>query len=456
MNNLDQNYYSRWLELNELTNIKEINVIGENDIVNTVGLPIGSIEDKIIVDTNIGNSLVIGATGSGKTQSILLPMLEQGLRSGESLFVNDSNGELYITTSKRFIDNGYNVININLDNTDISDSWNPFTLMSKLYKENKQDDAYKLLNESLSYLISEDRPNADPFWTNTASQYLTGIILSLFEKNIDISKINFESISKFTTEYNSEEVIEYIEELDKEGIAYKNISPTYLAPSETKASIMSVLNQKLTSLLGRNKIVSRLSTDSFDISNIRNNKTIIYFTYDDSNIIDCSLYNIFIEQIIYVLNNDNNKKPYTLLLDDFDSNSKQINRLNNKINNLRRVYGQTVLFVSGLDMLTKIYGETNVEVLKYQVTNILYLISNEYTTLKFISDFCGKKSNEENLVSPEGLRRIPMFSSLYMKLRTMPYYGTLMPYYKMNIQSELNNPTNKEYNKIELFDITNL
>lgn len=456
MNNLDQKYYSRWLDDEELLKMKDIVTIGLNDDISTVGLPIGSTDNKIIVDNNVDNTLVIASTGSGKTQAVILPMLEEAIRAGESLFVNDPKGELYLSTSRKFIDNEYNIININFQNIDVSDSWNPFTLVGKLYKEGNDDDAYKLLNLTLNYLLSENKSNADPFWANTATQYLTGIILSLLEKNVDPNKINFEILSKFTTDYNNEDVSEYIENLDKNSIAYKNISPTYLAPFETKASIMSVLNQKLTELLGRKKIVNRLSNDTFDITKIRESKTIIYFSYDDSNLIESVLYNMFVEQIMYVLNNDKIFKPFTLLLDDFDTNSKPIFNFNNKLSNIRGAYGQVVMFVKGLDTLINVYGLENVEILKYQTHNILYLMSNEYNTLKFISDFCGKKNSNEYLVSPEGLRRMTYFTVLYIKFRTMPYYGKIIPFYKMGINIEKNGPVNKAYKEIETLDINSL
>lgn len=456
MNNLDKNYYSKWLDTNELLDTDSISAIGLNDEINKMGLPIGTMEEKIIVDNNVDSTLVIGSIGSGKTQSIILPMLFEAVKAGETLFVNDPKGELYLNTADLFKKNEYKIVNINLENPDVSDSWNPFTLVSKLYNDGKIDDAYKVVNLSLQYLLSEDTKGTDPFWSNTASQYLVGIILSLLEKNIDNSKLNFETLSKFTTDFNSEVVNEYIENLDRNGIAYKNISATYLAPYETKASIMSVLNQKLTELLGRKRIVNRLSTDSFDISKIRENKTIIYFTYDDSSLLEAKLYNMFIEQLIYVINNDKIAKPFTFLLDDFDTNPKKIVNFNNKINNLRSSYGQAVIFIKGFDTLTNVYGKEDTEILKYQVHNILYLISNEYNTLKFISDLCGKKNSEELLVSPEGLRRMPYFTALYLKFRTMPYYGKIMPFYQMDIDIEKSEFINREYAEIDILDLNNI
>ena len=456
MNNLEQNYYSTWLTTDKLLENNFISVIDNNTEINTIGLPIGSINDKIIVDNNIDNTLVIGGSGSGKVQSVVMPMLEQAIRCGESLIVTDSDNSLYLSTSKKFQDNGYNIINLNLKKLSVSNNWNPFYLINKLYNENNKDDAYRLLNNNLKYLLDEVKPNSDPFWANTASQYLTGIIISLIDKKVDINKINFNTLTKFTTEYTNEDVAEYLDNLDRKSVAYKNIAPTVLAPFDTKGSIMSVLNQKLTEIIGREDLVSRLSYNDFDITNIRKEKTIIYLTYDCTNSIDCSLSNILIEQILYVLNNDNIKKPYVLLLDEFDYNQRPIVDLNNKLDRLRRVYGQTVLFIKGFELINRIYGKEEVEILKYQVNNMLYLVSNELDTLRFLSEFCGRKNSTEYLVSPEALRRMPMWSSLYIKSRIMPFYSNLIPFYKMNIELIQNEYQVNEIKKVDLIDLENL
>ena len=227
MNFLDENYYARWLDTDSLLKNNSIGVIDNTSSVETIGLPIGSINDKIIVDKNIDSTIVIGDIGSGKTQSTILPMLEQASLSNESIFVVDPDNTLYLNTSIKFENNGFKVININLKNLDVSNNWNPFYIVSKLYNNGKEDDAYRLLNTSLSYLLAETNKNADPFWANTASQYLTGIILSLIEKNVDIEKINFKTLTKFTTEYTNEDVVEYLDNLDKSSVAYKNIASTY-------------------------------------------------------------------------------------------------------------------------------------------------------------------------------------------------------------------------------------
>lgn len=458
MNNLEQNYYSHWLTTDELLSDSKLKTVGTEDLQNldTTGVPVGSIGDKIIVDRSLDTTILIGSTGSGKTQSVALPMLYQSLLSKESMIVTDFGSELYNMTAGSFIDNGFNVVKIDLTNPLYSDAFNPFDLVKKIYDEGKKDDAAKLVEKIVSYLIITPNSLGDPFWENTSSQYLTGIILSLLEKGVDAKKINFKSLSKFTNLYNDEATIDYISSIDKESVAYQNIAATHLAPPETKASIMSVLNQKMAIINSKETLVSKLSKSDFDITKIRDSKTIVYFNFDSSNENECALFNIFFEEIYYVLNNDLAKKPINIIIDSFESNIKPIYNLNSKIENIRSRYARLVFFIKGFDKLSSIYGEANVDELKYGCSKILYLLSNEYNTLEFISNFCGKKDSEFNLVSPEALRRMPVWSSLLIKSRLMPYYNRLLPFYTTGLQFKPVTSTVKKEIEVEVINIEEL
>lgn len=458
MNNLDQNYYSHWLSTDELLCDSRLKTVGTNDLQNldTTGLPVGSISDKIIVDRSIDSTIVIGSTGSGKTQTVILPMLHQALLSSESTIVTDFNSELYNTTSGSFIDNGFNVVKIDLSNPLYSDSWNPFSLVKKIYDEGKKDDAAKLIESIVNYLITSTDNVSDPFWENTSSQYLTGIILSLLDRGVDANKINFKTLAKFTNSYNDEKIIDYINLVDKDTVAYQNIAATHLAPSETKASIMSVLNQKMAVINSKETLVSKLSKSDFDISKIRDSKTIVYFNYDCSNDNESALFNIFFECVNYILNKDSAKKPINIIIDSFDNNIKPIKNFNSKLENLRGRYARIVLIVKGFDKLNSIYGISNVEELKYACSKILYLLSNEYNTLEFISNFCGKKDAQDNLVSPEALRRMPMWTSLLIKSRLMPYYNKLLPFYSTGLEFKQGTKTIKREVEVEVLNLDNI
>ena len=51
-------------------------------------------ENNLYIKDDEAHTLVIGSTGSGKTQSTLLPQARLAIRAGETLIVNDVKGEI--------------------------------------------------------------------------------------------------------------------------------------------------------------------------------------------------------------------------------------------------------------------------------------------------------------------------------------------------------------------------
>ena len=237
---LEKNYYSRWLTSEELLSNNNIKVSDNYNSINYCGLPIGSIDNKYLVDTTINHNLIIGSNGSGKSQAIVLPMLYMASKSDESIIVKDIKGELYKQTAGYFKNNGYEVITINLNNPAKGNSFNPLELATYLYKNNRKDEAITLISDFTGSMMCPE-PGSDPYWANTSSSYATGLIISLIENNEEVSLNN---LYKLTTVSDEELLDAYVSKIDKNSVIYKSIASTYLAPNETKSSILSVLNQK--------------------------------------------------------------------------------------------------------------------------------------------------------------------------------------------------------------------
>ena len=62
------------------------------------------------VDTKDGHSLVIGAAGSGKTQTIIQPLINLSMLANESFVVNDIKGEMYKRSAAELKKHGYKTI----------------------------------------------------------------------------------------------------------------------------------------------------------------------------------------------------------------------------------------------------------------------------------------------------------------------------------------------------------
>lgn len=444
---LEKNYYSRWLTSEELLSNNNIKVSDNYNSINYCGLPIGSIDNKYLVDTTINHNLIIGSNGSGKSQAIVLPMLYMASKSDESIIVKDIKGELYKQTAGYFKNNGYEVITINLNNPAKGNSFNPLELATYLYKNNRKDEAITLISDFTGSMMCPE-PGSDPYWANTSSSYATGLIISLIENNEEVSLNN---LYKLTTVSDEELLDAYVSKIDKNSVIYKSIASTYLAPNETKSSILSVLNQKLSAFVNKEDYANLLLETDFDFMNIKDKKVAIYLIANQSEQND-SIVNTFISQACHLL--ENNKKCFNIILDQFDSSINPINNFASLLNDSRTNYIRFTIVTSGFLKLNKVYGRENVETIKLNCPNIFYLLSNESDTIKYISELCGKREDGNYLVSEEALKRISIWNAIYIKQRYMPYATRLIPFYMLPIEKaeelELTERVKKEVKLIDL------
>ena len=76
--------YARWSSEQELK--KVTTPVSVHSKIEKSGLPMGYDQTNLFINTSESHSLIIGASGSGKTQSIMLPMLKMSIMAGESSF----------------------------------------------------------------------------------------------------------------------------------------------------------------------------------------------------------------------------------------------------------------------------------------------------------------------------------------------------------------------------------
>ena len=433
-----ENKYSKWTDLNEFKN--SLKKVSKLEDVTSGSTPLAYDDKSIYTYERDGHTLVIGTTGSGKTQSICLPKMYLGEYSGESFIVSDNKGEMYNTFASKFKKDGYEVIAINFASPDYGDMWNPLYLPYTLYKEGNQNDAIYLLEELSEVIFYDKSSNADPFWSNQCASLLTGLALYLFdnekEENININ--NLIAISDIDDKFLSK--------LDKKSATYFNLVSIASAPTETRGSIIAVFNQRMKLFVSRPNLASMLNKSTFDMNKIGKEKVAIFLIGNNTS--SSYLIPVFVRQSCYCLTKNNNKSRFNILLDDFDDLSK-FPSFAQLLSETRSYYAMFTLFCKSLLTLKTYYDDAEFEIIKSIMSCVVYLFANDDYTLKYFSNMCGniiEKGKEVPLISETELKVLEPFEAIVIINRMYPIRTKLLPFFRYPVDMSFKNeklPMNK-------------
>ncbi|MDD6224387.1 MAG: type IV secretory system conjugative DNA transfer family protein [bacterium] len=417
--------YARWMDLEEFKN-KLIPLNKESEIVKS-GVPMMYDDKYLYTETSERHNLIIGSTGSGKTQSTLLPQLRLAIKTGESIVVNDVRGELYSCLKDELERQNYTVITINFTNPTIGNNYNPLSLAQKLYKDYK-DKCVDILENIGYYFFSRNNGNADPFWENSASNFFTGLALYLFEKKENVS---LKDVLELSMNLDKENILEKI---DNNSIAYMYLSGTLNAPKETKGSIISVFHQKLNLYVCRENLSSLLSISDFNLEEITEGNFALFIINDSRPYIQ-NLVSLLVQQVYEAIEYSSKRnKRINIILDEFEI----LYPIKNFVTMLTTSRYMNVRFTLTLRSLLELknnYGVENSELIKLNVGNIIYLLANDIETLDEISKMCGMKMENNKLlplITSEELKLMDNFEAIILIPRLLPIRTKLLPDYKIN------------------------
>ncbi len=457
----DKGGYSRWATDKEFK--KELKHIYANDKSTQVaGIPLINNGRDIWVDNGEFHNLIIGSTGSGKTEMLVQPMVKILAKKGESMIITDPKGEIYENNANELREKGYNVVLLNFRDPQKGNSWNPLTLPYELYKAGNKDKANELLDDlAMNILYDEKAQNQDPFWEKTSADYFTGLALGLFEDAKE-EEINLNSINLMTTVGEeklmaSTYIKEYFSFKDPASPAYVNVSSTIMAPSDTKNSILSVFKQKIKLFASRENLSEMLCRSDFDMKDIGRKKTAVFVVIQDEKKTYHSLVTIFVKQcyetLIDVAQENGGKLTYrtNFILDEF-ANMPPLKDVTTMVTAARSRKIRFSFIIQNFAQLSQVYGQENGDTIRGNCGNIIYLISSEMKALEEISKMCGEvKSKEKDktastpLVTVSDLQRLKMWTIIVLRTRCMPFKTVLKP----NFEMEKENRWGKKYAKAE-------
>ncbi len=440
--------YSRWAKDKEIQEELEcVPIQAKNS--KKAGIPLIINEKEMWVDNGEYHSLVIGATGSGKTQGVIHPMVHSLAKARESMIITDPKGEIYEANSEMLRKRGYQILILNFRDPQNGNAWNPMAMPYKLYKNGNHDKAIELLDDlALNILYDDSNKNADPFWEKTSADYFSGVALGLFEDAKE-NEININSISLATTvgeeKFGGTTYIkEYFSMKDPGSAAAINASSTIMAPNETKGSILSVFKQKVKLFASRDNLSEMLSYSDIDLESIGERPTAVFIVIQDEKKTYHSLVTILLKQIYETLISTAQKHGGRLpirtnfLLDEF-ANMPPLKDVTTMITAARSRRIRFTMIIQNFAQLDSVYGKEDAETIRGNCGNIVYLITTELKALEEISKMCGEvKSKKDDktastpLVTVSDLQRMKQYEVIILRMRKQPFKTKMVPNFKLN------------------------
>ena len=466
--------YSKWAsdkDIKSEDSVVRVDPLSDN--LDAAGIPLINNGKEIWVDNGEYHNLVIGSTGSGKTQTIVKPMVNLLAKKGESMIITDPKGEIYKYSASYLKERGYNIIVLNFREPQRGNSWNPLTLPYKYYTSGNQDKAIELLNDvALNILYDPSNKSESDFWEKSAADYFSGLALGLMEdakeREVNLNSINYMSAVGEERYATSNYIKEYFGLKGEKSTPYIFATSTINAPNDTKGGLLATFRQKIRNFSTGEALSEMLSYSDFDMRKIGEGKTAIFMIMHDEKKTYHSLMTIFIKQcyetLIDVAQENGGKLPIrtNFILDEF-ANMPPLKDVDAMVSAARSRDIRFTFIIQNFAQLNDVYGDNVAEIIKGNCGNLVYLISTEMKALEEISKMCGEvkvtddkdKNATRPLISITDLQKMKLFEAIIIRLRMSPFRTKLEPDFKMNWGIERKEepyPTRMKQ-EVEIFDL---
>ncbi len=337
------------------------------------------------------NVLVVGASGSGKTRSYVIPNL---LQASGSYIVSDPKGNLYKKYRPYLIARGYDVRKLDFTDPEHSSHYNFFN-----YIRTPRD-----INKIAHMLTMDERgtDKQDPFWDRT-SELLLGSLITFLKETGSAEKQNLENIltlidmadgvSSFDDELSDVELDKIIDAWDRihpESFAVSRYKKVRCSAARTWKSVLISLNSHI-ALYDSPEVRKMTATDDIDITSIGKMKRAVFVVVSDTDRSLDGLASIFFTQAMNELceyadkqcKNNTLPVPVRFILDDFATNVK-IPEFPRMISSIRSRGISAMLMIQSEAQLKHGYGEDYRTIIG-NCDSYLYLGCNDVDTAQEIS-----------------------------------------------------------------------
>ena len=454
------------------------------------GMVVAIDNNNYYIDTSSNHTLIVGSTGSGKTVSVIYPLIFNLADNGESMIINDVKGEIYRTTYDYLKRKNYDIHIVNLRDTENSSFWNPLTIAYEYYKENNIEKEIETVND-LSNAICEDVTSRDKYWQESSSSVLSALSLALIEDAKNQNQVHYTSIYNLLVEHGAKKcedqnsLDKYFNDRPFGSIAKNLYASGNFARGETRATIFSILASKLR-IFGDTGVSYVTSTSSFNIRDIGRKKTAIFLIVPDEKISRHFIGGLFFNQLYQTLVEEAQKNTdgtldirVNFIIDEF-CNTVKISELSKKLTVARSRKIRFYLVIQDYNQIQETYKEM-AGTIKANAGNTVYLLTNDYNTAKEISNRMGRytiattRTSTSNrygkadfnissdtsltgreLMTPDELMSIQVGDAIILRTRMQPIKTKFKQISDYPIKFNITNKVvinNKDFHKLELFNL---
>lgn len=246
------------------------------------GLVLSAFKQGYLYDSSVPHALVIGKTGSGKSQFMDIPSLHLLMEAGWNI-VATGKTELVELTGDKALEEDYQRIIFDLGGYPGASGFNPLDLICHYVDQGSKSEAQKTARQTAADLIPLAGGNND-YFPKAARSALTAIILIVAYADIPYDQKNMASVSeiinKGTTGQGkdpSAPLKDYIRSL---GSTHPAFSPAadFLSDGGTTTAGKNVLStlKEAVSIFSDEGIARITAKSDYSMFDMINNKTIIY------------------------------------------------------------------------------------------------------------------------------------------------------------------------------------
>ena len=342
------------------------------------------------------NVLVVGGSGSGKTQFWLKPNL---LQCHSSYVVTDPKGSIVVECGNALLKNGYKVKILNTINFKKSMHYNPFAYV------HSEKDILKLVTTLMTNTKGEGS-GGDPFWEKSERLLLTALIAYLhYEAPVEeqnfatlLEMLNTMQVLEDDEEYQNP-VDLLFEELAKKkpnSFAGRQYKLYKLAAGKTAKSILISCGARLAPF-DIQELRDLTMYDELQLDTLGDKKTALFLIMSDTD----STFNFLISMVYTQLFNllcdkaddvYGGKLPvHVRCLIDECANIGQIPNLEKLVATIRSREISACLVLQARSQLKAIYKD-NADTIVGNMDSQIFLGGSEPTTLKDLSEMLGKET----------------------------------------------------------------